>query len=79
MEGLMFIDAFKTTYGAIVELVLLGVVGFFIVKRNVIKDEGVKALSDLVIGLFLPCFMFSEIAGRFSFSIYPNWWMFAVI
>ncbi|HAJ56990.1 MAG TPA: hypothetical protein DCL35_04390 [Candidatus Omnitrophica bacterium] len=72
----MFLESFKTTFGAIFELVLLGAVGFFIVRRNIIRDEGVKVLSDLVIGLFLPCFMFSQIIDRFSFSIYPDWWVF---
>jgi predicted permease len=72
----MFIEAFKTTFGAILELVLLGAVGFFVVKRSIVRDEGVRVLSDLVIGLFLPCFMFSQIVERFSFSIYPDWWIF---
>ncbi len=74
----MFIDAFKTTYGSILELVILGAVGFFIVKRNIIREEGVRVLSDLVIGLFLPCLMFIEITKRFSFSVYPDWWIFPV-
>lgn len=72
----MFLEAFKTTYGSILELVLLGAVGFFIVKRRIVAEAGVKVLSDLVIGLFLPCLMFSEITKRFSFEIYPDWWVF---
>ncbi len=72
----MFLEAFRTTYGSILELVLLGAVGFFIVKRRIVAEAGVKVLSDLVIGLFLPCLMFSEITKRFSFEIYPDWWVF---
>ncbi len=74
----MFLQTFKTTFGSILELVLLGSVGFFVIKRDIIKPEGLKMLSSLVIGLFLPCFMFSEIVSRFSFDIYPDWWMFPV-
>ena len=71
----MFIEAFRTTYGAILELVLLGAIGFYVVKRNFVSDEGLRVLSGLVIGLFLPCFMFSEIIRRFAFDLYPNWWI----
>ncbi|HQP91448.1 MAG TPA: AEC family transporter [Candidatus Omnitrophota bacterium] len=74
----MFIEAFKTTYGAILELVVLGAVGFFIVKKNYVNDEGARVLSGLVIGLFLPCLMFSEIVRRFDFKAYPEWWMLPI-
>ena len=76
---MIFFQAFKTTFGSIFELVLLGVVGFYVVKRAFITDEGLKAFSDLVIGLFLPLFMFSEIIKRFSFSLYPDWWIFPIL
>ncbi len=72
---MIFLDAFKTTFGSILQLVILGAVGFFIVKRNILSDDGIKALSDLVIGLFLPCFMFSSIIQRFDFNMYPDWWI----
>jgi len=71
----MFIEAFRTTYVAILELVFLGAIGFYIVKRNFVSDEGLRVLSGLVIGLFLPCFMFSEIIRRFAFDLYPDWWI----
>lgn len=72
----MFLESFKVTSLAIFELVFLGSVGFFLVKRAVIGHEGLRLLSDLVIGLFLPFFMFSEIVSKFDFSLYPDWWMF---
>lgn len=73
---MMFFESFMTIFGSISELVIIGAVGFFVVRRGIIRDEGVKMLSDLVICLFLPCFMFSQIIERFSFSIYPDWWIF---
>ena len=75
----MFLDLFKTTFQAIFELVLLGLLGFWLVKRTIVREEGLKMLSDLVIGLFLPFFMFSEIIKRFTFSLYPDWWIFPIL
>jgi predicted permease len=73
---MIFIEAFQTTFGAILQLVLLGVVGFYLIKRRLLSDEGLEMLSNLVIGLFLPCFMFAEIFKKFSLSLYPDWWIF---
>lgn len=72
----MFLESFKVTSLAILDLVFLGSVGFFLVKRDIVRHEGLKLLSDLVIGLFLPFFMFSEIVSKFDFRLYPDWWTF---
>lgn len=72
----MFLTLFQTTFGAIFELVLMGAVGFILVRSALISEAGLKTLSDLVIGLFLPLFMFVEITRRFSFSLYPDWWIY---
>jgi len=74
----MFLTSFQTTFGAIFELVLMGAVGFVLVRSARISEAGLKTLSDLVIGLFLPLFMFVEITRRFSFSLYPDWWIYPI-
>jgi len=73
---MIFLESFKITFAAIIQLVLLGAVGYGLVRRAVVSESGLKTLSDLVIGLFLPLFMFSEINARFSFSLYADWWLF---
>ena len=75
---MIFIEAFRTTFGAILELVLLGAVGFYLIKRRLLSDEGLGMLSNLVIGLFLPCFIFAEIFKKFTLSLYPDWWIFPI-
>lgn len=67
---------FVATFGAIAQLVLIGAVGFWLVRRKIIFDNGLDMLSDLVVEVFLPLFMFSEIVRRFSFRAYPDWWMY---
>lgn len=72
----MFLEAFKTIVVAMAELIVLGAVGFWLVHRKIVSENGLKMLSDLVIGLFLPCLMFTEIIKRFEPSLYPDWWMY---
>lgn len=75
----MLLDAIKTIIQAIIQLVLLGCVGFWLVKLSWIRESGLKVLSGLVIGFFLPLFMFSEIIKRFRFDLYPDWWVFPIL
>jgi len=75
----VFFHSFVTTSQAILELVILGAVGFFMIRKRVISEEGLKTLSELVIGLFLPLLMFSEITARFNFRQFSDWWMFPLL
>ncbi len=75
----MFLQSFQVIFQAIFGLVLLGSIGFWLVKRSIVEEEGLKMLSTLVIGLFLPFFMFSEIVERFSFTLYPDWWLYPLL
>jgi predicted permease len=75
----VFFHSFATTCQAILELVILGAVGFFMIRKKIISEEGLKTLSELVIGLFLPLLMFSEITARFNFRQFSDWWMFPLL
>ena len=71
-----FIVLFKTTLTAMLEILLLGACGFFLIKKKFINEEGLRVLSKLVIELILPVFIFSQFIQRFSFSLYRNWLFF---
>jgi len=75
----MFITAFKTTGLAIVEIFILGLLGFFLVKRKILSLEGLDGISRLVIEVALPLFIFCQFIKEFSFSLYPNWWLFPML
>lgn len=75
----MFLESFGITLRAILECVLMGALGFWLVRRLVLGPEGLQALSDLIVGVFLPFFMFSEIVARFRFDLYPAWWAFPLL
>jgi len=75
----MFLQSFKLTGLAIAQIVLLGVVGYLLVKRGILKEEGLNFLSQLVVEAALPILIFCQLVKDFSFNIYPNWWIFPLL
>ena len=75
----MFLEAFKPTLSGVIQIFLLGAVGFFLVKKNFLSEAGLSALSRLVIEITLPFLIFSQLIKEFSFSAYPNWWIFPLL
>ena len=75
----MFLTAFKTTGFAIIEIFILGLLGFFLTKKKILSDEGVDGISRLVIEVTLPLFIFCTLVKQFRLSLYPNWWIFPLL
>jgi len=72
-------QAFSTTFSAIFQLVAIGALGFLLIRRSVISESGLNMAGDLVINIFLPLLMFTEIARRFSPQQFPDWWVFPLL
>lgn len=75
----MFWDAFKITANGVGESFILGLVGYLLIKRNFLGEEGLNALSRLVIGVTLPFLIFFRLLKDFRFESFPNWWVFPLI
>jgi len=75
----MFLESFKITGLAVVQIIILGAIGFFLVKKGILGDGGLDALSRLAIDVTLPILIFCQLIKDFSFSLYPNWWVFPLI
>lgn len=75
----MFLESFKISGLAVCEIFLLGAIGYFLVKKNILGTEGLNALSRLVIEITLPIMIFCQLVKGFSFEMYPNWWIFPLI
>ena len=68
------VTTFLTTFSAVLQVLILGTIGFVLVKRHVIKAEGLALLTFLLINIFLPCFSFSNLLVNFRFENFPLWW-----
>jgi hypothetical protein len=74
-----FLNSFKITGSAVIEILLLGLCGFILVRKNILTLTGLEAISKFVIEVTVPLFVFTQLLSRFSFSLYPNWFIFPVI
>ena len=75
----MFLEQFKITSLAMVQIFVLGSLGYLLVKRNILSAQGLDALSRLVIQIIFPALILAQMLKNFSFNLYPNWWIFPLI
>lgn len=71
--------SFKTTVLGVLQIILLGGIGFALVKKGFLAENGLSILSKLVIEITLPLLIFVQLIEGFNFSRYPNWWWFPLI
>ncbi len=75
----MFLESFKITGSAVAQIFLLGAIGYFLMKKNILGDAGLDSLSRLTIDITLPLLIFCQLIKDFSFNMYPNWWIFPLL
>jgi predicted permease len=75
----MFLESFRITVSAVAQIFILGAIGYFLVKKNILGAEGLNSLSRLVIEITLPVLIFCQLVKDFSFTLYPDWWVFPLI
>ncbi|TAM42943.1 hypothetical protein EPN54_00775, partial [bacterium] len=75
----MFLEHFKITGSAMAYIFILGALGFVLVRKNILSHEGLDALSRLLIQVIFPALILSQMLKNFSFSLFPQWWIFPLI
>jgi len=75
----MFLESFKITGLAVAQIFILGALGYFLTKKNILGDVCLDSLSELTINITLPLLIFCQLIKEFSFSLYPNWWVFPLL
>lgn len=75
----MFFEHFKITGIAVFQILLLAAAGFFLTKKRFLSSQGLDDLGRLVMDVTLPVLIFCQLIKDFSFSLYPNWWVFPLI
>ncbi|HTZ11470.1 MAG TPA: AEC family transporter [Candidatus Margulisiibacteriota bacterium] len=74
-----FLQSMRVTGLAVLQILLLGAIGYLLVKKNILKDEGLDALSRLAIDVTLPVLIFCQLVRDFSFQQYATWWLFPLL
>lgn len=69
---------FKSITQAMLQIFLLGLVGFILVRKKLLSGEGVSGLTTFLIEVTFPALIFWQIIAKFDFNLYPNWWLFSL-
>lgn len=75
----MFLESFKIAGLAVAQIFLLGSIGYFLMKKNILGEAGLDILSRLVVEITLPILIFCQLIKDFRFNLYPDWWTFPFI
>ena len=67
---------FNITLQSVAALLAIGVLGFWIIKRNIIPENILRFLAVLAIDIALPCIVFVNIINQFSPSSFIRWWQY---
>jgi predicted permease len=77
--GPMFTISFQTAVLAIVQIFAMGAIGFFLVRRKIMDEMGLKLLSFLSVNICFPFFIFYQITHHFNPVQTPLWWAYPLI
>ena len=75
----MLTISFQTAFIAIFQIFLVGAVGFFLVRRRLLDEAGLKVLSWLSINVTFPFFIFYQIVSHFDPASQTHWWAYPLI
>jgi predicted permease len=67
-------DIFIVVLKAVLVLLGVGSVGFWVARRGIIPENTLGSLVQLAVDVALPCMIFTSILVNFSPSNYPGWW-----
>jgi len=68
------LDLFITTFESVAVLIGIGIIGFYIIKKQVLPANILNVLSPLALEIALPSLIFVRIVTNFNFNDYPDWW-----
>ena len=70
---------FQTSTIAVAQIFAMGTLGFYLVRKGLIQESGLKLLSYLSVNIFFPLFIFYQIITNFDAARLSNWWQFPLI
>ena len=69
-------NVFLTTLQAVLVLLGIGLLGFWIIGRRHVPSDTLAFLQSLAIDIALPLLVVGNLISRFSPQFYPEWWRF---
>ncbi len=75
----MFGDAFITTLIAMLQIALIAIAAAVLLRRHIITDSHVTALTAITVNVLLPCMIFANLIRRFDPGEFTYWPVMPVI
>jgi len=76
-------EAFNATFWvifrAMMQLLLIGVLAGFLVRRKWIAQDQIRALAVITVNVLLPAMIFSNIVKQFNPGATPGWWALPIL
>lgn len=67
-------NLFVATFESVAVLLGIGILGFYIIRKDVLPKNVISALSPLALEITLPSIIFINIISDFNPSTNPTWW-----
>lgn len=71
----IFSEAFITMLGAVGRIFLVIIAAGILVRKKILIEDHVKALSWVTVNILLPCMMFAKISSNFQPDTVRYWWV----
>jgi len=77
MSGVFF-TTFSTVFQGVFKIFLIAVAGGILVRRRIIGDEQIQALSAVTVTVLLPCLILSSVVEELDLGAFPLWWLMPI-
>ena len=75
----VFLTTFVSNAQALLQVLLIALSGYLLVRYKVFNSGDVKGLSLVIINVLLPCMIFSKIAVNLNPQKFPLWWVLPLV
>ena len=57
----------------------MGTVGYVLLKRGVLSEQGLGILSGILVKVFMPSLIIDRLTQSFDFQKFPEWWIYPLV
>lgn len=75
----IFIQAFGSMFSAIAKIFLIAFAAGLMVRKDIIKQEYIKGLSEITVKILLPALIFAKTILTFAPESTPGWWILPLV
>ncbi len=75
----IFTEAFAGMFTAVMKIFIIIIAGGVLIRKNIIKQEYIKGLSEVTVKILLPSLIFSKITTTFDPVNTTDWWLLPIL